>query len=400
MFAFLLISCNKEEEPVVLSNENLITSFSLIIEGEEFEGNIDQQVRIISFDTEGKDISSLKPSMIYSEKARIEPSPDLSQDFRQEVTYKVYAENGAPNVYRIQVNNRPISADNEINSFTIETEGNAIEATIDRQTGIIRADIPFVEIDALSPVISLPDYASIDPPTDEPQDFTVPVSYTVTAENGDIRSYTVQLNEPKIERILHGYSPTPKFYVGAEAGIMGRFLMNDGEYPEFYLFDGTTNYEVEQKEYHFSYEDTHTGVKYYAVNFVIPDDIPTNNYTAVIEKTGYRAEFDHLDIKAENAPDPQSLSQDVFTRDDAFRVIGENLTARIIIPSNGSHYKLWSTSNIDITVNEERTEMTFIPNFRQDNLYPSYYGREPQEKKITFFDEFDRIGRNIKAVFE
>lgn len=399
LLSILALSCSKEDEPRELSSENEITSFVLNIDGEEFQGQIDQQERMISFETEGKDVSSLKPTVNISERATIEPSPDLSQDFTKVVPYTVYAEDGSPNVYRVIVNNRPISSDNEINSFAFEVDGQTIEAVIERETGIIYADITSTPINALAPVISLPDYATIDPPAEEVQDFTAPVTYTVTAENGDSRTYIVRINEPEIHGIYGGYRGQ-KFYVGAEAGITGRFLMNGEETSELYLFDGANKYELEQKEFHFSYNDTGTGVSYYAASFVIPDDLPTNIYTIVLEKRGYRIEYDGLDVMAENAPDPKSLSQEVFERDDVLKIYGENLTAGIVVPSNGSHYILYNTYRVDISVNEERTETTFKPTYNQHNLYPSYYGREPEEKKITFFDESGRTGRSIKTIFK
>lgn len=396
----LALSCSKEEDsPRELSSENLITSFKLNINGEELSGEIDQQERIISFSTVGKKVSSLKPSVEFSEKARIEPSPDVSRDFSKIVSYTIYAEDGTPNVYRVILNNRPVSADNEINSLSFEVEDDTIEAVIDRETGIIHADVTTAEIDYLTPKISLPEYANIDPPVGEPQDFTEPVTYTVTAENGARRTYKVQINEPEIQDIFGGYN-SQTFYVGAEANIRGRFLMNEGETSELYLSDGTEKYELEQVEFNFSYSDTDTGIEYYNAHFTIPDDIPTNIYQVVLEKRGYKVTLDGFDVLAENAPEPQSVSQEVFERGDTLRVYGKNLTDGIIVPFDGRRYILFKTYRVDISVNEERTEMTLMPHYSLDVLYPSYYGREPEEKKITFFDESGRVGRSIKATFK
>ncbi|GHA40237.1 hypothetical protein GCM10007103_22110 [Salinimicrobium marinum] len=405
LLSVLALSCSKEEKPRELSSKNLISSFILNIDDEQLEGKIDQQENTISFSTEGKDVSSLKPTIEYSENARIAPSPNQAQDFREKVSYTVYAEDGSPNVYRVLVSNRSISSDNEINSLTFEVDGETIQASIDRNTGIVRADVPFTEINDLTPTISLPDHASIDPPLGKALDFTAPVTYTVTAENGDSRTYVVQVNEPKIERVIGRYFPdNQKFYVGAEAGIMGRFLMNEGVNPTVYLFDGSKKYHLENLEYHFSYTDTSSGIDYYAVTFVIPDDTPTNMYTVILEKQGYKVEFGGFDVKFENAPNPQSLSQEIFEREDVLKIYGEHLTDGIIIPSNGSDYILYNYANsskVKIWVNEDGTEMNFEADYNYHRLYPSYYGREPQEKKITFFDpETSRIGRSIKTMFK
>lgn len=405
---FLLIlslSCSKEEEPKELSSKNLITSFTLNISGENFTGEIDQQEKTIVFETEGKNLSSLKPSVIISPKAKLDPSPDLAQDFSKMVPYTVYAEDGTPNVYRVIVNNRPVSSENEIDSFNFKFDDHTIEGSIDRETGIIRADVTFADIKKLSPNISIPEYASIDPPAEVEQDFTTPVTYTVTAENGDIRSYVVHINEPEIEGVIHGYFTGKKFFVGAKAGIAGRFLKNEGEDPEVYLFDGTSKFPLEILEYHFSYSDTFTGVDYHAVSFVIPDDTPTNIYKVVLEKAGYRVEYDGFDVQFENAPNPQSLSQEVFGYEDVFTVYGEHLTAGIVVPSDGSHYLIFNYTEeyvkVDIRVNNEKTEMNFKPDYNYHRLYPSYFARDPEEKNITFIDhKTERVGRSIKTIFK
>lgn len=407
---FILIFClscsQEEEEPRVLSSENQITSFALNFAGENIAGEIDQHERTIVFQTDGKDVSSLTPSVNISPKARIEPASGVAQDFTSTVPYTVYAEDGTPNVYRVTINNRPISANNEINSFSFVVDGETIEADIDRTNGIIKADVTFTDIKELSPVISIPGYASIDPPAETVVDFTTPVTYTVTAENGDSRKYVVKVNEPEIQSVIHQYFPgNQSFFVGAKAGIMGRFLMNEGEDPDVYLFDGTSKYTLNELEYHFSYSDTHTGIDYYAVSFVIPDDTPTNIYKVVLEKQGYRVEFDNFDVNLEDAPNPTSLSQEVFSREDVLSIYGENLTAGIIIPSDGQHYLIFNYTTeytkVDIRVNEEKTEMNFTPDYNYDRLYPAYFAREPEEKIITFFDPVSkRIGRSIKTVFK
>lgn len=404
----LCLSCSKEEdgEPRVLSSENQITSFALNFSGENISGEIDQQERTIVFETEGKDVSSLTPSVVISPKARVEPASGVAQDFTSIVPYTVYAENGTPNVYRVIINNRPISGDNEINDFSFSANGKTVEAVIDRETGIIRADVTFGDIKALSPNISLPDYASIYPPAESVLDFTAPVTYTVTAENGDTRTYVVHVNEPEIQSVILGYFPkNQSFFVGAKAGISGRFLMNEGENPNVYLFDGTFKYPLKDLEYHYSYSDTDTGIAYYAVIFVIPDDIPSNIYKVVLEKKGYRVELDGFDVQFENAPNPTSLSQEVFSRDDVLTIYGEDLTPGIIVPSDGSQYLIFNYTTeymkVDIQVNEDKTEMNFKPDYNYDRLYPAYFAREPEEKIITFFDpESKRIGRSIKTIFK
>jgi hypothetical protein len=103
----VLISCSKDTEPdlpIVLSSQNTITSFTLTVNGEIIDGTIDQMAKTISFSLVGAGLSSLKPIIQYSDKARISPLENANQNFNNEVTYTVYAENGDSNIYRVIVN--------------------------------------------------------------------------------------------------------------------------------------------------------------------------------------------------------------------------------------------------------------------------------------------------------
>lgn len=80
----------------------------------------------------------------------------------------------------------PKSSEAEITSFVI----NGVEGTIEGTN--IKVILPdTVKIDSLIPVITLSDSATVSPASGELQDFTSPVTYTVTAEDGETKkTYT------------------------------------------------------------------------------------------------------------------------------------------------------------------------------------------------------------------
>ena len=82
------------------------------------------------------------------------------------------------------------SSENDITSFLIS--GQLGESRIDQKNSAISFVVPFgTNVTALSPNIEISENATISPETDEVQDFTSPLMYTVTSEDGTEQMWTV-----------------------------------------------------------------------------------------------------------------------------------------------------------------------------------------------------------------
>tara|TARA_B100000949_G_scaffold173562_1_gene154112 strand:+ start:7048 stop:8280 length:1233 start_codon:yes stop_codon:yes gene_type:complete len=409
LYAFL--SCGKDEPEVItviepyvsepLNTENLITSFNLILNGEEQFGTIDQSTRLISFETAGADIKALRPEIEYSDKAKISPSPDVKQNFEEEVAYTVLAENGEPNVYRVNVNNRPLSDANEILSFKITLDNQVIQANIDNELKEISFNSGSIDISDIVPSIEISEHATIFPESDIAQDFNNLNTYTVTAENGAQVEYNIIVNKPRItgvSTIVGIFSNNPMLvYTGADMVVSGEFLNVDDVDSGVYLFDGENKFplsvsDVQKTEQEF--------VTFYSLSFKIPNNIPSNpNYKIVYESMDLIAESEGIiDLISENVPNPISLNQTLYQRGDVFELTGENLPEMIAIPSNGSLYLIANSGNYDLVVNDEKNLLTLT--LDSYFLFPSYYGRDDQEKIITLLGPNRRAGATIKAIFD
>ncbi|TAI48604.1 DUF5018 domain-containing protein [Flagellimonas allohymeniacidonis] len=80
------------------------------------------------------------------------------------------------------------SDQNNISSFIIS----GVRGTINDQENIISLILPEgTDLTALTPSIGIPTGATINPESDEEGDFSNPVIYAVTAENGEVNAYTV-----------------------------------------------------------------------------------------------------------------------------------------------------------------------------------------------------------------
>ncbi|MDR0597214.1 MAG: hypothetical protein LBG14_01760 [Treponema sp.] len=79
------------------------------------------------------------------------------------------------------------SGENHILTFTI----NGRDAGINHDTGRVTVVLPAeTDVSSLAPTIAVSDKATVSPGSGAARNFTEPVSYTVTAENGDTRIYT------------------------------------------------------------------------------------------------------------------------------------------------------------------------------------------------------------------
>ncbi len=173
------------------SDENSITSFEL--EGITIDNPENEFIITLP---SGTDVTALTPMIIHDGES-INPD-NIVQDFSSPVTYTVTAENDDTQEYTVTVALEVEESDeNSITSF--ELEG----ITIDNPENEFTITLPAgTDVTALTPMI-IHDGESINP-DNTAQDFSSPVTYTVTAENDDIQEYivTVELesgNEPTAE---------------------------------------------------------------------------------------------------------------------------------------------------------------------------------------------------------
>ncbi|WP_163517685.1 DUF5018 domain-containing protein [Gelidibacter japonicus] len=390
----ILVSCSKDNEPIVLSSENSITSFALSINGEIVNGTIDQMEKTISFDLVGAELSSLKPIVQYSNKATLSPSENESQDFNNEVVYQVIAENGESSMYKIIIYNRPIGVESKILTFSTVINNETIEANINHDDLSITFNSGSFDRTALSPIITISEHATISPDPSIPQNFETPVKYTVTAENGDISVYDVMVNAPTISNMS---SRPILLFTRASLFITGNFLDPNLPGAELYLFDGTNKYSLPMTDSSSYEQNAHITV----FNFYtkIPENIPTHkNY-----RIGFRTDHSDvlsdivIDILAENAPKFVSLNQTSYSWNDVLVITGENLTEIITIPSNGSIFIVKKSGNYDYTLNSSKTEISLILDYRY--FFPSHFGRLPTEKTISFRTQDGRMGESFTTIF-
>ncbi|QXP52981.1 hypothetical protein [Cellulophaga sp. HaHa_2_1] len=139
----------------------------------------------------GTDVTALSPSITHT-GASINPASGVAQDFTSPVEYTVTAADGTTQVYSVTVTAPALSSDKNITLFIIGTVNGTITGTN------ISLTLPAgTDVTALSPSIAHTG-TSINPATGAAQDFSSPVSYTVTAADGSTQVYLVTVTAPTL----------------------------------------------------------------------------------------------------------------------------------------------------------------------------------------------------------
>jgi hypothetical protein len=140
----------------------------------------------------GTDVTSLAPAITVSAGASVSPASGEARDFTSSVTYTVTAEDESTAEYTVTVEVEP-STGRAITAFVFESFEPGIAGTIG--DGEIAVTVPYgTDVTSLAPTITVSAGASVSPASGAAQDFTSPVTYTVTAEDESTAEYTVTVD--------------------------------------------------------------------------------------------------------------------------------------------------------------------------------------------------------------
>jgi hypothetical protein len=192
------ISCSKPETAPPLSSAKTIQSFVFNALPATVKPAIDSVQRTVTATLPiGTDVSKLVPTITVSPKATINPQSGIAQDFSKPVSYTITAEDGSTRIFIITLIVTKSTA-KSIKSFSFKALSPAVNATIDSVKMIITATVPNgTDLTKLVPTIIFSDRSSCLPASGTTQDFSNPVKYVITAEDGSSSTYTVNIISPK-----------------------------------------------------------------------------------------------------------------------------------------------------------------------------------------------------------
>ena len=193
MSGLVITACKEEESEPDRSSAKEITTFTFGSLTPAVAGTIDDNDITVTVPS-GTDVTSLSPTVVVSPEATVSPASGTAQDFTSPVTYTVTAEDGSTATYTVTVNVTPEqSGEAEIISFVLGELDPPVDGDIDEDNNITATVPARTDLTALVPTIVISEDATIDPASGAAQDFTEPVTYTVTAEDGTTQEYTVTI---------------------------------------------------------------------------------------------------------------------------------------------------------------------------------------------------------------
>ena len=182
-------ACDVEKEPYIqgAEDERSILEFRV----DSVYGTVDEDTKMVRLDfPAGTDVTHLTPTIIISNYATIEPESGVAQDFTNPVYYTVTSLSGATSQYMVEAIIHDADNEKSILSFRFDAldESGVIDQFARKISFLLPAE---TDVTQLEPTIEVSEGATVDPASGVAQDFTNPVTYTVTAQNGTIAVYTV-----------------------------------------------------------------------------------------------------------------------------------------------------------------------------------------------------------------
>gem|GEM_PF-6464281 len=168
-----------------------ITAF--YVPGISLSESLDSSTNTITFFVrEGTDVTSLVPTITHT-GVSVSPASGVAQDFSSPATYIVTAQDGTTQAYTIVVFVRTAKS---ITAFSFPSP--SVSGVINESNHTIFATVP-VGTDRTNLVPNIARTGvSVSPASGVAQDFSSPVTYTVTAQDGSTQTYSVSVFEAEL----------------------------------------------------------------------------------------------------------------------------------------------------------------------------------------------------------
>jgi hypothetical protein len=193
----------------------------------------------------GTNVTTLIPTITLSTGATVSPLSGAVQDFTTSVTYIVTAEDATTTkTWTVNVTVQAGSSAAEIITFDITGQ---TSSTVNSLSGTVDIVMPSGSVViALVPTITISANAAIAPNTGISQDFTLPVTYIVTAEDGTIKNWTVTVTVAKTTIVEWNFPNNPDDNI-ADGGItanLTKTILTNATGTVSYTNTGATTFAV------------------------------------------------------------------------------------------------------------------------------------------------------------
>ena len=189
----LVFSCQNPASsggsPTVKSSAKAVTSFTFA--SPAATGNINESNHTIAVMVpNGTSLTALAPTIVTSEKSTVTPASGAAKNFTSPVSYTVTAEDASTQAYLVTVTAAPATS-KTITAFKFMTLSPAVTGTINETDHTVALTVPYgTNVSSLAPTITTTG-KTVSPASGTTQNFSTPVTYTVTAQDTSTQAYVV-----------------------------------------------------------------------------------------------------------------------------------------------------------------------------------------------------------------
>ncbi|HCX23850.1 MAG TPA: hypothetical protein DHN29_18150 [Cytophagales bacterium] len=193
---------NISDEGQLCSDEASLLTFAIPNQERINRNDTNQTIDIIM--PFGTDLTGLTPNLTISEEATVSPAIGESIDFSSNITYTITAEDGESiEEWLVTVVAADPKTGTDILTFEIPNQ-QSIE--ILSETNEVNVTMPFgTDLTELTPVFTLSEDATSSPESGVISDFTNPVTYTVTAQDGSTQDWVVSVTVASLNTDLQSF---------------------------------------------------------------------------------------------------------------------------------------------------------------------------------------------------
>jgi pectate lyase len=163
----------------------------------------------------GTPLASVVPQTVtISAQASINPLPTSAQNFTSPVIYTVTAQDGTTKNWTVTVT-QVASAAKDITAFVLSASQMGA-AVINATAGTVGVTMPIgTNLSNITPTtLTISANATISPTSSTPRDFSVPVAYTVTAQDGTTKNWTITVTTIDPAAVYTDYEAEEANYTG------------------------------------------------------------------------------------------------------------------------------------------------------------------------------------------
>ncbi len=186
---FIIISCSSDSEEKILSSANSITSFIVKSEALNYQATIGSNAITGSLPRDFV-LDAVSLQVEISKGATISPNPSTITSLVEPLAFTITAEDGTTKNYNVNIS-RSLASESSIVSVTVVSDKNSVMAD-EIASGTFFKRLPtFFSLNNLTLDVLISPYATINPDPQDVVDYTQPVDFTVTAEDGSESTYQI-----------------------------------------------------------------------------------------------------------------------------------------------------------------------------------------------------------------